>query len=208
MGKAPVNTTKEVKDNPLGFLAEGMTRGASEAIENQEAQGQTSFVNSETLPTDMHGNARDVLEKAGVKFGEKVEGDEMFQYVELPAGWKKVSTSHSMWSNLVDEKGRVRAAIFYKAAFYDRSAHLSVNQRYGYSFDYEREQKEHVGVANVTDGGKVIHTTEPVPTGIKSPSIDKGLPVVPNNWFFYSIAYPVATHKTQRNKEIKVCLFF
>ena len=165
MKKAPINTAKQVKDDPMGFLAAGIVMGASAVIENQEAQGQSSFVNSETLPTDMQGTARDVLEKAGVKFGEKVEGDEMFRYVELPAGWKKVSTSHSMWSNLVDDKGRVRAAIFYKAAFCDRSAHLSVSQRYGYSFDYEREEKEHVGVANVTDGGKVIHTTEPITVG-------------------------------------------
>ncbi len=163
--RTPVNTTKQVKDDPMGFLATGLVMGASEAILHQEAQGQSSFVNSETLPTEMHTVDKEVLDKAGVKFGEKVEGDEMFQYVELPAGWKKVSTDHSMWSNLVDDKGRVRAAIFYKAAFYDRSAHLSTSRRYGFQFDYDREEKEHVGVANITDGGKVIHTTEPITVG-------------------------------------------
>jgi hypothetical protein len=149
----------------MGFLAAGVVMGAGNAILHQEAQGQSSFVNSETLPSDMQGDAKSVLEKAGVKFGEKVEGDEMFQYVELPAGWKKVPTNHSMWSNLVDDKGRVRAGIFYKAAFYDRSAHLSVNRRYGCSFNYERQDKEGVGVSEITDGGKVIHTTEPIAVG-------------------------------------------
>lgn len=104
-----------------------------------------------------------------MKFGDKVHGDEMFQYVELPAGWKKVPTGHSMWSKLVDDKGRERAAIFYKAAFYDRSAHLSASRRYGYHFDYERLDKDGVGVALITDGGKVIYTTEPIPVGDRKP---------------------------------------
>jgi predicted metal-dependent phosphotriesterase family hydrolase len=35
-----------------------------------------------------------------------------------------------MWSDLLDEQGRKRAGVFYKAAFYDRSAHLSMNSRF------------------------------------------------------------------------------
>jgi len=124
--KVPVNTTKQVKEDPRSFLFAGLVLGSSGAVLNQEKQGQASFVNSETLPTDMGAEDRKVLEEAGVKFGEKVEDDEMFQHVELPVGWKKVPTSHSMWSNLVDDKGGVRAEIFYKAAFYDRSAFLRV----------------------------------------------------------------------------------
>ena len=54
----------------------------------------------------------------------------MFQEVILPAGWKKVRTDHSMWSKLVDDKGRERASIFYKAAFYDRSAHMNLVRRF------------------------------------------------------------------------------
>lgn len=115
----PFNTTREANENPLGILAEAMIFGGSESIYRQEAQGQQSFVNSETLPTEMGADDRKTLEKSGVKFNEKVKDDEMFQYVELPTGWKKMPTDHSMWSKLVDEKGRERAAIFYKAAFYD-----------------------------------------------------------------------------------------
>lgn len=109
-------------------------------------------------------DAKAILEAAGVKFLGVVEGDCMFQYVELPQGWKRVATDHSMWSKLVDDKGRERASIFYKASFYDRSARMSLSCRFGVSFDYDRFDKENVGLSNVTDGGKVIHTTEPIST--------------------------------------------
>jgi hypothetical protein len=35
-----------------------------------------------------------------------------------------------MWSHLLDEKGRKRASIFYKAAFYDRSARINPENRF------------------------------------------------------------------------------
>ena len=163
--QAPRNTAQEVRDNPFLGLVTAMGEGGS-GILAQEAQGQRSFVGSDTLPTDMGRHSdydtKAILEAAGVKFFGVIEGDDMFQYVELPKGWKKVATDHSMWSKLVDDKGRERASIFYKAAFYDRSAHMSLSCRFGVSFDYARFDKENIGVANVTDGGKVIHTTEPI----------------------------------------------
>mgnify|MGYP001606995066 CR=1 FL=1 len=139
-------------------MIDALVRGTSNAILGQEAQGQRSFVNSETLPTDNRG-AKAILETFGVKFLGIVESDPMFQYVELPEGWKKVATDHSMWSDLVDEQGRKRASIFYKAAFYDRSAHMSLNRRYNYNRDYTRQNDEGVAVAFVTDGKAVIYTT-------------------------------------------------
>jgi hypothetical protein len=50
--------------------------------------------------------------------------DPIFCLAELPKGWKKRPTEHSMWSELVDENNVVKAEIFYKAAFYDRSAFM------------------------------------------------------------------------------------
>jgi hypothetical protein len=44
-----------------------------------------------------------------------------------PAPWvrgKKVYSDHDMWSYIEDERGIKRVAIFYKAAFYDRSAYM------------------------------------------------------------------------------------
>ena len=168
--RAPGNTTKQVEKNPMGFFADATVQGGSEAILCQEAQGQRSFVKSDTLPTDIRHSdydAKAILEAAGVKFLGVVEGDDMFQYVELPQGWKRVETDHSMWSKLVDDKGRERACIFYKAAFYDRSAHMLLFCRYGVSFNYDGFDKESVAVANVMDDDKGIHTTEPIPANGK-----------------------------------------
>jgi hypothetical protein len=165
--RAPRNTAQDVQENPILGLVPAIGEGGSGIIA-QEAQGQRSFVGSDTLPTDMRRhsgyNTMEILEAAGVKFLGVVEGDKMFQCVELPQGWKKMATDHFLWSNLVDDKGRVRAAIFYKAAFYDRSAHISLSCRFGVSFDYDGFDKENVGVANVTDGDRVIHTTEQIST--------------------------------------------
>lgn len=171
--RVPGNTIKQVRDDPMSFLVDAVVRGGSEAILHQEAQGQCSFVGSDTLPTNMgrHSdyNTKAILEAAGVKFLGPVEDDDMFQYVEFPQGWKKVATDHSMYSKLVDDKGRTRASIFYKAAFYDRSAHVSLSCRFAVSFDYARFDKENVGIANVTDGGQVIHTVELVPAKGEDP---------------------------------------
>ncbi len=41
-----------------------------------------------------------------------------------------------MWSDLLDDKGRKRGSIFYKAAFYDRKAHLSLDRRYHSTPEY------------------------------------------------------------------------
>lgn len=154
---------KPRKEDGMDLLMRAMIEGdASKGIEFQEADGQRSFVSSETLPTDMGGDTKAVLEAAGAKFLDVIEDDPIFQYVELPEGWKKVATGHSMWSDLVDNKGRKRAGIFYKAAFYDRSAHISVNRRYGISIDYNRLDAEKVAVAMVTDGDAVIFTTDSV----------------------------------------------
>jgi len=47
----------------------------------------------------------------------------------MPEGWRFEQSDHSMWSNLVDGNGFKRGSMFYKAAFYDRSAHLGLNTR-------------------------------------------------------------------------------
>lgn len=163
--KKPTNTTAESRDNPIAFLAEPMLFGGSVAIERQEAIGRAELVASEVLPTDLgHGaKVRQVLEGYGIKFLGVCEDDPIFQSVELPAGWSKKPTDHSMWSKLVDDKGRERAAIFYKAAFYDRSALLHLTRRFSVTVDYERREKDNVAVATASDGETVIHTTEPKP---------------------------------------------
>ena len=124
---------KELKWTPavLGAILRGDFENALIAatpggIEAQEARGQRDFVRNETLPID----GREQMEALGIEYLEPA--DDLFWYVKLPEGWKKEPTDHSMWSNLLDDKGRKRAAIFYKAAFYDRSAHITASHRYSW----------------------------------------------------------------------------
>lgn len=114
------NTTAQ---DSLINMMETMFEGG---IERQEARGQQELVNSEVLPTDGLFRNKAEFEALGFVIGEVVQGDPIFTNVKLPAGWKKQATDHSMWSKLVDETGKERASIFYKAAFYDRSAHINL----------------------------------------------------------------------------------
>jgi len=86
--------------------------------------------------------------------------DKVFQYATLPAGWRKQPTDHSMWSDLLDDKGRKRASIFYKAAFYDRSARLNVVHRFGIRKDWENEANI---AMRVEDCGRIVFEAPVVP---------------------------------------------
>ena len=106
---------------------EALAGGVEGAVEGQEARGQQKLVQSQVLPADVRGSrAEEVLREWGVELGRPVEGDPMFRYAALPKGWQKRPTEHSMWSELVDAEGRVRAEIFYKAAAYDRRAFMNL----------------------------------------------------------------------------------
>lgn len=111
-----INTTE--KENQREWLLGGNPG----AIKNQETRGQQQLCNSIQLPKD--GLAENA-EKFGIKILGESKNDPLFMDVELPAGWTKKATDHSMWSDLVDENGNKKASIFYKAAFYDRSAFIS-----------------------------------------------------------------------------------
>ena len=115
----------------LMFAASMGAGGPSQAIEEQEAAGQSSFVNSTTLPRRMQDvNGRAIRESWGIVFDEGEVDDKLFFQVTLPTGWVKRQTGHSMWSELVDDQGKVRATMFYKAAFYDRDAFLVIKREF------------------------------------------------------------------------------
>jgi len=112
------------------FLEAFITGDTSQAILNQEKRGQMQQAHRETLPRDM-GNYSDAFEALGFVLGEPV--DDLFIEATFPDGWKKEPTDHSMHTHIVDDQGRVRGNIFYKAAFYDRSANASLYRRYSYN---------------------------------------------------------------------------
>jgi hypothetical protein len=118
------NTTRAMRDDPaepLLMLGEALVTGsAGSFIERQERDGQRQLVNSDRLPSD-HGDDAPWL-ALGFAFGDPDPDDPMFMPATLPPGWKREGSDHAMWSYIFDDLGRRRVAIFYKAAFYDRSA--------------------------------------------------------------------------------------
>jgi hypothetical protein len=99
-----------------------------EAIEQQEKKGQNQLINSSELPVNINDEDKKILQDQGVKFGSPLAKDPIFCIAELPKGWSKRATDHSMWSELIDQDGNYKASIFYKAAFYDRSAFMRINK--------------------------------------------------------------------------------
>lgn len=138
-------------------------------IEAQEADGQEAFVQSATLPRECLYCTQADFERMGIVFGDDV--DELFIAATLPPGWTKVPTAHALWSELRDAQGRVRAHLFYKAAFYDRKAHMDAE----YFFTLRRIYLDAAGVQTesyppasiqvvIVDGnGAQRYTTSPIP---------------------------------------------
>ena len=120
---------KAVENGDIENFIIAATRGG---IEAQEAAGQKSLVADQTLPKEC---PRSELEKLGFIFAENA--DDIFISVKFPEGWSKKATDHSMWSSLLDEKNRKRGSIFYKAAFYDRSAHMTLDRRFSVRQNYD-----------------------------------------------------------------------
>lgn len=122
---------------------------------------------------------KEQYEKIGIKIIE--EYDDLFFNVKLPEGWEIKPTEHSMWNEVMDDKGRKRMTFFYKGAFYDRDAFVNFEQRFTYCErpfdDYqthatyeERQPKEWYGV--VYDCGKEIFRTQGI---IKKDYFDESL---------------------------------
>lgn len=116
------------------FLA-AMTPGG---IEAQEKRGQLKQAAMQTLPIDM-GSSRANFETLGFVFGKQI--DPLFIEATFPKGWAKKPTDHSMWSEIVDDKGRKRGAIFYKAAFYDQRATAHLERRFQVGEDFGNETR-------------------------------------------------------------------
>lgn len=151
---------KEQNFNPaaLGALVKGdvenfMVASTPGGIEAQEAQGQKDLIEKQQLPKEGLMNRPDILEgmkKLGFTILET--GDDLFIDCVFPEGWKLKATDHSMHNELLNEKGRKRAGIFYKAAFYDRSANINIINNIGYVVDhigfingnYDRDEKGYV----------------------------------------------------------------
>lgn len=137
-------------------------------IEAQEAAGQRALVSNFTrLPKEYGWQKpfpKELLERLGFTIGG--DADELFVNVTAPASWSMRATDHSMHSDIVDDKGRKRGSVFYKAAFYDRKAHFGLEPRYFHRNDYvQTENREERTVqATVVDAetGAVMFSKPPI----------------------------------------------
>jgi len=111
-------------------------------IEAQESAGQQKLIEQCQLPVEVHGGGLSLTALAthwpGFAVAPEDSGD-ILQPVTLPPGWQLRATSHSMWSDLLDDQNRVRARVFYKAAFYDRRASMDIVPRYNVEVDYAED---------------------------------------------------------------------
>lgn len=124
--------TNTSTQSPLDHLGGSLVMGPSEYIEHTEKEGQRQLVSSQLLPAQARGLTSEwgwnELEALGFRKGEPVDGDPLFVHAEMPEGWTKQAADGAFWSYLVDERGVKRAAIFYKAAFYDRKASMTLTK--------------------------------------------------------------------------------
>lgn len=121
----PVNTSNQ---DPRVHLMDAMVQGSGRSIEAAEARGQEELVQSESIPS-MSMEMEEKLKELGFELGEIDASDPWFRHCKLPRGWKREGSGHSMWSYIVDERGFRRISIFYKAAFYDRDAFMSLDDK-------------------------------------------------------------------------------
>lgn len=117
-----------------GDFANAIAASTPGGIEAQEAAGQRSMCAASNLPKEISGCTRADLVAIGFVFGADV--DDLFVSATLPEGWALQPTDHSMHTDIVDDQGRKRGSIFYKAAFYDRKADLRMLHRYNLTSYY------------------------------------------------------------------------
>ena len=167
-------STAKIRNTTTEILTRGsFFDGLPGAIEASERAGQRDLERAEQFPAKM-GDSREAFERMGLVFIGPTQGDSLFLDCRLPPGWRKVGTDHAMWSDLLDDKGRKRGAIFYKAAFYDRRAHASARRRFGIitrGFDEYTRWEGYVideSVATTGEAKHVIHHCEPVVTKEKN----------------------------------------
>lgn len=129
------NTTERMQDpvyRALMFDGTSNYGGRPGMIEQQEKDGQRQLVNSDRLPVRFNSGKQEDFEALGFTFGDPDPNDPLFRPATLPEGWKREGSDHAMWSHLLDQHGRKRVAIFFKAAWYDRDAFMSLETLWAY----------------------------------------------------------------------------
>lgn len=146
MGRGTDDKTKQPKKKvtdtarlpPSALLGLMLKHGSTPVIEGMEAEGQQELVRANGASLPVEGSTHPCFAKMGIVFGESLDG--VFREAAVPPGWTiRARSDHAMWSDLLDAKGRKRASIFYKAAFYDRRATMHPCTRYTTEVEYQGE---------------------------------------------------------------------
>ena len=103
-------------------------------IEHMEEEGQQQAVSNTMMAREMNPS-KEEWEQIGFVFTD-IPGDDVLCMAILPEGWSIKATDHSMWNEIIDANGMKRGSMFYKASFYDRSAHMYLERRYGVCSSY------------------------------------------------------------------------
>lgn len=134
-------------------MAIGMSTGnASEGLEAVQNAEQNRARSACRLPRDMRPS-KEAFESLGFTFEDI--GDDVLYQATLPDGWT-LKSDGGYWTYLIDEKGRERGSYFYKGAFYDRSGHMNLSQRFHATYenidpeDWDSPIKVHVKDADGT----------------------------------------------------------
>lgn len=109
-----------LKMNPASGFAVSIEEAEQQAIANADKWMLARELNSLFARDDL--DTRPHLEQLG--FTNIQEADDLFYQVTPPAGWTKSTSGY--WTIIEDETGIERGSQFYKGAFYDRRAHLSI----------------------------------------------------------------------------------
>jgi len=109
------------------------------------------------LPIKIGGCTREQLEEIGFIFGKAADASCITTL--LPVGWEEKTgqqTANSLYSYLVDGKGRKRADIFFTDSVVSNRAGMTLHTRYGIDM-YDDEAAVEGNTAVVTDCGVFVH---------------------------------------------------
>jgi hypothetical protein len=161
--RIPINSPQT--GDPLVFLDldKSFQKGGPEML--LQLKAQLVFVESDTLPVDMDEQSLMAMDAAGVRFEEMIPDDAQFAFATLPEGWTRKRTKDRLRSELLDEKGRVRAVITYIESFSQHLRHASLTAlpRYSYEIDEEFLKRTDMVVAVIKNAGTFMWKTEPIP---------------------------------------------
>lgn len=123
---------KDFEDLGFEFHPEDRERALRHGIEESEAWAEFQKAPSVfgRKPTAEEEDEYEAASKVYYEAKAKREAewdDPLFLRAKLPEGWVVKGLDHAMHSSILDADGFERVMIFYKAAFYDRRAHASLN---------------------------------------------------------------------------------